>query len=62
MPLAVQYSHRIFSLLAAVAITFTVHGSLLAGFNQLAGQAQASALANCSAVTLPAVTVSPARG
>jgi hypothetical protein len=62
MPLAIQSSHKIVSLLAAVAITFTVHGSLLAGFNHLADQAQASTLANCNAATLPAVTVTPARG
>lgn len=62
MPLTVQNSYKIVSLLAAVAITFTVHACLLAGFNHLADQAQASTLANCSAVTLPAVTITPARG
>lgn len=62
MPFAVQNSYKVGALFAAVAVTFTLQGSILAGFNHLADQAQASALANCSAVTLPSVTVIPARG
>jgi len=61
MPFAVQTSHKVVSLFAAVAVTLTLQNSMLAGFSHLADQAQASAQANCSVATLPTVTVTGTR-
>jgi len=61
MSRVVQNSHKVFSLFAAVIVTFALHGSLLAGFSHLAAQAPAPVFANCHAATLSAVTVVRAR-
>jgi hypothetical protein len=61
MSLVAQNSHKVFSLFAAVLVTFALHGSLLAGFSHLAAQGPAPVFANCNAATLSAVTVVRAR-
>jgi hypothetical protein len=62
MSLVVQNSYKVFSLFAAVLVTFALHGSLLAGFSHLAAQASAPVFANCNAATLSAVIVVGADG
>ena len=62
MSFALQNSHKVVSLFAAVAVTLALHGSLLAGFGHLANQSPTPVLANCGAVTLPTVTVAGGRG
>jgi hypothetical protein len=63
MPFAAPSMHKVAALVASVAVTLAVQGSMLASFDNLAVAAPAANSASCTAtaITLPTVEVVHAR-